>query len=63
VRGGVLGSVPSLCQKLFEPGFAVREVGLGDGAGKGDTILVRHLVENIDGGTITQEDALGVNSD
>ena len=57
---GVLRTVASLGQQLLEPRLAVRKVGLGDGTGQSDPLLVRNLVQNIDGGAITQKDAFGV---
>ena len=59
----VLRPVPLLREKLFEPGFPVRKIGLGDRTGQGDPILVRDLVKDIDRGAIAQKYALGVNSD
>ena len=63
VLEGVLRPVPLLRQKLFEPGFPIRKIGLGDGTGQGDPILIRDLVKELDRGAIAQEYALGVNSD
>ena len=48
VPEGVLRPVPLLRQKLFEPGFPIRKIGLGDGTGQGDSIFVRDLVQEID---------------
>ena len=48
VPEGVLRPVPLLRQKLFEPGFPIRKIGLGDGTGQDDSILVRDLVQEID---------------
>jgi len=53
----------SLRQKLFEPGLAVRQIGLGDGTGQGDPILVRDPIQNVDGGPIAQKDTFGIDGD
>ncbi len=63
VAEGVLRAVPLLLQKLFEPGLPIRKIGLGDGTGQGDSILVRDLVQEIDRSAIAQKYALGVNGD
>ena len=63
VAEGVLRAVPLLLQKLFEPGLPIRKIGLGDGTGQGDSILVRDLVQEIDRGAIAQKYTLGVNGD
>ena len=60
---GSLRNRPSLRQKLFEPGLAVRQICLGDCTGQGDPILVRDLIQDIDGGAIAQKDTFGVDGD
>jgi len=63
LRRSLRHRTPSFRQKLFEPGLAVRQIGLGDGTGQGDPILVRDPVQNVDGGSIAQKDTFGVDGD
>jgi hypothetical protein len=63
LRGSLRNRTASLRQKLFEPGLTVRQIGLGDGTGQGDSILVRDPVQDIDGGAIAQKDTFGVDGD
>ncbi len=63
LRGSLRNRTTSLRQKLFEPGLTVRQIGLGDGTGQGDSILVRDPVQDIDGGAIAQKDTFGVDGD
>ena len=61
--GSLRNRTPSLRQKLFEPGLAVRQICLGDCTGEGDPIFVRDLVQDIDGSAIAQKDTFGVDGD
>ena len=63
LRGSLRNRTASLRQELFEPGLTVRQIGLGDGTGQGDSILVRDPVQDIDGGAIAQKDTFGVDGD
>jgi hypothetical protein len=60
---GSLRNRPSLRQKLFDPGLAVRQIRLGDCTGQDDPILVRDLVQDIDGGAIAQKDTFRIDGD
>ena len=55
--------MPALGQKFFETDFAIRQGRLGDVTGQDNAILVGYIVQDIYRSTITQQYALGVDSD